>query len=146
MNKRLKLALSLRFLLIEATVCLFVSRLIVLLPISYWSRYLGELQAETPVTDSMIDTGQVKRIKRALSVVSRHVPWRSDCLPQALAARMMLGRRKIPTTFYLGVASVRQENGNMLEAHAWLRCGTIMVTGDEARPRFNIISTFAKRT
>jgi len=46
------------------------------------------------------------------------VPWRAKCLEQALAAKMMLRRRKIANELYLGV---KQEENKML-AHAWLQC------------------------
>jgi hypothetical protein len=62
-------------------------------------------------------------------------------LVQALAAKIMLTRRGICSTLYLGAAKA----GEGLAAHAWLRSGSVIVTGGPGRERFTVISTFADR-
>jgi len=51
----------------------------------------------------------------------------------------MLRRRRLVSTLYLGVA--KDENGS-LSAHAWLRCGRRILTGDSGAEQFKIISSF----
>jgi len=60
------------------------------------------------------------------------------CFPQALAATLMLRRRGIRSTLYLGVDPHRD-----LDAHAWVRVGGLIVTGGPDEARFVVVSTFA---
>lgn len=53
---------------------------------------------------------------------------------------MMLRRRQIPSTLYLGVA--KKEDGD-LNAHAWLRTGDAIILGGGGLERFSVVSTFA---
>ncbi len=134
-----------KLILVEAMLYLFIARLIALVPLARWSQYLGELQGQTPeIDDDPQRMAQIYRIRWGIAAMSHHVPWRADCLPQAIAARLMLGRRGIANTLYLGVAKTKHEDQIELEAHAWLRSGRIIVTGAELAHRFRIISTFAK--
>src|SRR5579872_220926 len=57
-------------------------------------------------------------LARVVASVSKYVPG-ATCLPQALAAQILLGRRGCPTTVRIGVA---REGMDGLEAHAWLEC------------------------
>ena len=73
------------------------------------------------------------------SDLARNLPWECQCLVQAVAGKAMLRRRSMPTTLYLGVA--KDENARLC-AHAWLRCGDVIVTGREGADRFSVVSTF----
>lgn len=75
-------------------------------------------------------------------VVSKYTPWESKCLVKALTAQIMLRRKKISSTVYLGVA--KDENKKLI-AHAWLRCGKNIITGDHERYGFTIVAKFANR-
>ncbi len=74
-----------------------------------------------------------RRIGFAVRVAANHVPWRSDCFPQAIAAHTLLRRCGYASTIHLGVARVG-EGG--LAAHAWLTCGETVVTGGEDLDRY----------
>ncbi|MEG0711156.1 MAG: lasso peptide biosynthesis B2 protein, partial [Niameybacter sp.] len=67
-------------------------------------------------------------------------PWESKCLVQAMVAQYLLKRRRIATTLYLGVAKGSEGE---LKAHAWLRCGQMIVTGDGARRDYKEVARFA---
>ena len=144
MRKLIALPRERKAILVEAVFWLFVARLIVLVPLARWSRYLGTLQGQTSSLDKPNHVQQIKRIGWAIRAASLHVPWRADCLPQAVAGRIMLERRKIPSTLYFGLAKTRLDGQVSLSAHAWLRSGTIVVTGRGLIWRFNVVSTFAK--
>lgn len=53
----------------------------------------------------------------------------------------MLKRRKIPSTLYLGLAKDEKKK-DKLRAHAWLRCGSVILAGEREIDRFVVISTF----
>ncbi len=80
----------------------------------------------------------LKQIARAVGRASRHVPWKTRCLVKAIAAKRMLRHRKIECTVYLGVA---RENGRMI-AHAWLKSGNIILTGEKAKKNYTVVSLF----
>lgn len=68
----------------------------------------------------------VERVGWALAAAASRVPWRSDCMIQALAANNWLRRYNFDTEFYLG--ATKDASGELL-AHAWLRCGGATVVG-----------------
>jgi hypothetical protein len=73
----------------------------------------------------------VERVRLAIPRASRRVPWRSDCLVQALAARRWLERHHVATRLFIGV---RDPGRAKIDAHAWLTCGELTVTGGDVAP------------
>jgi hypothetical protein len=133
-----------RGLLLEATAWLAVARLTVLLvAFRRFSRHLGAHMAESPLDDDPARGGALRRVAWALAATSRRVPWRCQCLEQAIAGKLRLRARGIPNTLYLGVARGADEP---IQAHAWLRSGAVYVTGGHGGGRYAVISTFADRT
>jgi hypothetical protein len=123
-------------LLLESVLALAAARLLVLaVPFRLYSRSMGS-DAESPPETTEPDV--VHRVGRALESVSRHVPWRSKCLEQALAAKAMLRRRGISNTLYVAVA-----REVALEAHAWVRSGDVCVTGQAEFDRYTVVGRFA---
>lgn len=70
----------------------------------------------------------VGRVAFAIPRVAARLPWRADCLVQAIAAERWLGRHGIATTLTLGVPRDRPA---VFEAHAWLSAGSRIVTGGD---------------
>lgn len=56
------------------------------------------------------------------------LPWRADCLVQALAGQAMLLRRGTAGTIAVGAA--KHPDGSF-EAHAWLLCGSEVILGGD---------------
>ena len=71
--------------------------------------------------------GETELISWAIASATARVPWRSDCLLQAMAASMWLDR--IERSYKLNIG-VRKNDLDELEAHAWLTSGDITVTGN----------------
>lgn len=129
-----------RRLFLEAWGCLALARvMIVIMPFRLIARRLGRTRAES---SSLAGKGEglARTISWAVRTASRYSLWRSTCLTQAMAAKMMLRRRQLPNTLYLGLA--KDEEGT-LRAHAWLRCGEAILTGGENRAGFTTIASFA---
>jgi hypothetical protein len=132
-----------RALLAEAGICLAIARIaVLLLPFRLIAARLGAHMAETDVTNEPVDVERGRRIGWAIGAVSRYAPWRTKCLEQALAAKAMLRVRRIPNTMYLGVAHGEHEQ-SPLGAHAWVRTGTLHVTGGARVEQYAVLSTFA---
>jgi hypothetical protein len=132
-----------RWLRIEAFLLLGLARImVVVLPFRILAATLGRHRMETdhqvspPVTDLALKIGQ------AVRAAACHTPWKSVCLPQAVAAQWMLRRRGIAGTLYLGVAKDKT-NPDKLTAHAWLRCGNQILTGAGGYQAFTVVTTFS---
>ena len=72
------------------------------------------------------DQPSANRIAWAVSVASRYVP-AATCLPQALAARVLLKQQGYPARLHIGVA---KGEGGQLEAHAWVESQGRIVVGN----------------
>ena len=145
---------------------------LLLIPFRHLARRLGPLHTETPPDAPPAHVAHAQRVGQAIARVSPHTPWTSNCFPQALVAKYWLQRRRIPTTLYLGVAltkdaastPARMGGGGFnlgapklnpggaslgaprpklnMEAHAWLRCGPLIVTGERGHARFTVTAAF----
>jgi hypothetical protein len=70
----------------------------------------------------------VARVRTAIGRTHSRVPWRADCLVQAVAAKRWLRRLGIETRLLVGVPA-RMDSG--FEAHAWLLHGQEVVVGGD---------------
>jgi len=124
----------------EAVLCLAVARVAVLaLPFRVIQRVAGARALASPGRGRE-PAEALHRISWAISAASRRVPWRSMCLEQALAGLVMLGRRRIPGTLYIGVRHEGHGTVRSVQAHAWLRSGSTYVTGDRDGDSFAVLS------
>ena len=122
LSKFIKLPAPDRRLLMSAVVSLirarftvmFVSVRKILLPIA------PQNEAMSPDTDA-------ERISWAGETAARIVPTAKNCLVRAIAGRDMLARRGVISQIRLGVA---KNSPDILSAHAWLECGSMIVTGE----------------
>jgi hypothetical protein len=128
-------------LLAEAAVSLTVAKLsLILVPFRRIAPRLGETMAESPSEDPA-DPELPRRVGWAVAVASRHLPWSSRCLAQAMAGKSMLLRRELSSTLYLGLAKGEQAD---LDAHAWLRCGSRILIGEKVSEGYAVIASFAE--
>jgi hypothetical protein len=131
-----------RALLLEALAWLCWAKLLLrLFPFRWIAPRLGRLQAESAPAVPQQERPRVQRISWAVQAVARHVPLGLVCLPQAMAAKWMLRRRRIASTLYLGVARPDEAT---LTAHAWLRAGDRILTGRAESRTHQTIATFAE--
>ncbi len=129
-------------LLAEAGGCLVAARLAVwFVPFRRLAIGLGDKMAESPAEDTEAQRASAALIGWAVPALGRRLPWMSQCLVQAVAATWMLQRRRIPSTLYFGLA---KDTGGELQAHAWVRSGTQVLTGAKGRHAFTVVATFAE--
>jgi len=142
LRKFLALPLADRGCLVEAGLWLGLARLAILvLPFRWIARGLGRQMVRSPEDAGAASAALLDRISWAVATASRHLPWDCLCLAQALAAKAMLKRRGMPSTLYLGLA---KDGEAQLQAHAWLRCGKRILTGQRGMAGFTVIATFAE--
>ena len=143
----LRLSAADRWLALEAAACLGLARAAVTaLPFSWIATILRGQEIisgphgepDTPSTR----VSQAFQVALAVRRMSRHTPWRSNCLAKAIAGRLMLHRRRIASTVYFGMA--RQRDGEMT-AHAWLKSGEMTLTGGSNLDRYAIVAIFSQK-
>lgn len=95
------------------------------------SEHARALIAAPSAKVAKLDARQAALVTRVAFVIPRvaaRLPWRADCLVQALAAQHWLSSQQVSTTLTLGVPRERRA---VFEAHAWLTAGDRVVTGGD---------------
>lgn len=142
---KIKRVLSLKFTEkvyhLEAITWLLLSKVCVLLfPIKYIYKYLGEMNRKVISQLSDVDLYKANLVRTSILRLGRHVPWKSVCLDQAIATGVMLKVRNIPYTLCFGLKT--NDTEGKLAAHAWIECGTGILVGGKESLNFNIILSF----
>jgi hypothetical protein len=107
-----------------------------------WTTRLFALEAgEEQASPGETSREAAERIGWALRTAAGRVPWQSTCLTQALAGCGMLRRRGIPATMSMGVAKASHA-ADGIEAHAWLSCAGVVLTGAGTHERFQVVARF----
>ncbi len=86
---------------------------------------------------------EAARVRWAVSAAARRTPWRSECLPQALAALVLLRRKGVAGTLVLGVAPGEDESP--YRAHAWLGVEGRVLIGERGVRGYTPVSAFGPR-
>jgi hypothetical protein len=134
-----------KLLLFEALAVLLIARVSLRhSPFHKLAERLGTLGLESSAIVSPSYEEIAQQIGWAITTMARYVPWESKCLAQAISAWWMLNRRGVIGTVYFGVAP--PDSGKQFNAHAWLRCGSCIVTGGPIHEKFHVLSYFTKGT
>ena len=70
----------------------------------------------------------IERVAYVIPRVANRLPWRADCLIQAMAAQRWLRTKGVATLISIGV---HRPEDKSFSAHAWLKHGERIVTGGE---------------
>lgn len=126
----------------EASVFLLAAHLaLMVVPFRHITRIVGVQAGETPKEDSPEAAEKAREVQHFVRLASRKLPWKPSCLVRCLAALGMLRRRGLESTLYLGVTP---EDGGRIGAHAWLRCGSVVVIGEKRMDDFSTLTSFSK--
>ena len=130
-----------KWLYAEAAVWLLFGKAVVkMIPFRRIANMLGKKETESPEEAPAEELKRARRIGWRVRAVADRMPFNMNCFPQAIAGRMMLSTRGISSTTYFGLKN--GENKKM-EAHAWLRCGTVYVTGGDGSKEHAIVGRFS---
>jgi hypothetical protein len=113
-----------QWLVVRAAFWLGIAR--IRLVITPFRRLSEGLARDSDVSCNEVDPKYVERVGYAVRAAANSVPWRSDCFPQAVAARTLLSGKGYNTVIHLGV---EKDGEGDLAGHAWLTCGETVVTG-----------------
>jgi len=124
-------------LFVEAWIMLALAR-IVLIFVPF-RKLISFIKSKSTCGASVLEgTACLEQISVAIIRSSRRFPWRAKCFEQALAAKMMLGRRNLQATISFGVT----KNCDKFTAHAWVDCYGIRITGGENTTEYTLLATF----
>lgn len=147
LSGRIANAIGWRLRVIETIVALaFARALIRFVPFAKWRGLLGPLgtAGRDEADAAMLDESQqrlVRAVRRETARWAPRLPFEAVCLPQAMAARWVLGRRGIDGRITIG-ARIGSEARRPVDLHAWLMVGDFCVTGDAERRTYE---AFAQR-
>jgi hypothetical protein len=136
-----------RALLAEAVAYLFAARLaLIFIPFPRLAPRLGTFVPPTDPRTTQAATGAAPKqaqlaeeIGWAVTRAARYVPFKAVCLPQAMAARVMLKRRGVSSVMHFGAAKGTEKP---FDAHAWLDAAGVEVTGYPVAKNFAEIACF----
>lgn len=123
--------------LAEAAVALTLARLALRSLPFRWLAPSADWSAPAPPAAGSADP-RAARVGRAIGRAADRLPWHSTCLVRALAGRMMLARRGVPSVLCLGVA----KDVEAFRAHAWLLASGGVVCGGREAPGYTPIAAF----
>lgn len=112
---------------------------IIFMPFNILRRIMGKYKEES---NEIVDVNTYKiarKIGWVVSEAARYTPWNSKCLVQALTTQRMMREKGIATTIYLGV---RKGKDNEMLAHAWIRCGSYIITGGANENEYVVVAKF----
>jgi len=81
------------------------------------------------------------QVGRLVRLAARYTPWDSNCFPQAVVARLLLGLYDIPYVLNFGL--MRDPATGEMKAHAWVTAGRIRVTGGASFGLYTTVGCFA---
>jgi hypothetical protein len=125
-----------KWMLIRAAGWLAIAR--IMMATTPFGRLAARMSTDPGIDDSDADPEVLQQFGRAVSLAASQVPWRSDCFPQCIAASMLLKRDGYRSTIHIGVERVGDD---VLNGHAWLTCGEIVVTGGGELDRYTELHT-----
>lgn len=136
-----------RALVVEAVVCLWLARLgLIFVPFPKLARRLGVFVSPSDpralparAASAQEHARIAEEIGWAVTRSAHYLPFGAVCLPQAMAARVMLKRRGVASVLHFGAAKGQE---TPLDAHAWLDAAGVQVTGYPVANKFAEIACF----
>ena len=96
-----------------------------------------------PPARAHTDSAWPRAVRRAVLRASRSLPG-SSCLAQSLVAERLLRHGGSRARLSIGVADAQAGDAArvVLDAHAWVESGGVLVTGDDPHNRYRVLATF----
>ncbi len=116
------------------------------IPFRTLAPHLGLSRAPAPWLP-LISPSQEQRarlISRLVQMTAKYTPWTSNCFPQAIVAKLLLGLYRMPYIIYFGVQ--RDQATGAMKAHAWVVSGRVRVTGGFSFDQFTVVGQFVAPT
>lgn len=110
------------------------------IPFKIYKKYLGVANLESKFNISKVEQKKGFNISKAVYKISYYMPFKINCLVNAMTMKYILRKSNIESTLYLGV--YKNKINNNLEAHAWFRLGNDIISGKEDINNFKKVFSF----
>lgn len=101
--------------------------------------WLGTVNIETINTPDVQTLNTRMQVKKALELCNKYALWPTECYTLSLTGKLLLKRRHIGSTLYIGF----KKDNSMYKGHAWLRAKDTYITGFKQSIGFTIHSRFS---
>jgi hypothetical protein len=81
-----------------------------------------------------------RQIKQALQICKTYAPWPTECYTISLTGKLMLKKRDISSTLYIGF---KKEEDQKTKGHAWLRANDTYISGIREARGFKVSMFFS---
>lgn len=103
---------------------------------------LGAAVGAVPWVPLVSEEGEqrARQIGDVVRLAARFTFWDSNCFPQVLVARLLMALYRLPYGLFFGVR--RGPDSGELQAHAWMACGPVKVSGGASFSRYTVVGVF----
>ncbi len=134
-QKLFKLPLNDQLLLIE--ISMYTIWAYLMIHVFSFKRYLNWLKNPK---EGRANEKQIRNIALTIKRINKFAFWKTTCYTQAIAARLILKRKRITSKIFLGIC--KQDNGELL-AHAWTKVNDKIITGGNVNiDKYKVLYTF----
>lgn len=143
--RRLKTFINLPF----STKALFIEALLIsawvkltlkFFPFRKVMNWLGTSMQESDLNENSETLAIRRQVKSTLKLCKRYAFWPTECYTLSLTGKLLLKRRNINSTLYIGF--LKNETGNY-KGHAWLRANDTYISGYRESVGFKVHSIFS---
>jgi len=110
------------------------------LPFKKVMNWLGKTNMRPDVELTPDQITQIKKNYHTLKLCDKYALWKTECYTLALTGKILLRRRNIPSTLYIGF---KKEEGK-IEGHAWLKTpNDSVISGNMDLTQFQVNAFFS---
>ncbi|MEO8884661.1 MAG: lasso peptide biosynthesis B2 protein [Mucilaginibacter sp.] len=110
------------------------------LPFKKVMSWLGKTNVRPEVELTPDQIAQIKKTYHILKLCDKYALWKTECYTLALTGKILLRRRNIPSTLYIGF----KKNEGKYEGHAWLKTpNDNVITGNMDLTQFQVNAFFS---
>lgn len=113
---------------------------LVFLPFRKVLNWQGKINMESPDRRDDESLEFRKSLQSAMRLCDKYTFWKTECYTQALTAKILLNKKGIPGTVYIGFN--KSEKGEYT-GHAWLRSYDRVITGDTEKNSYTVHSFYS---
>lgn len=101
--------------------------------------WLGTVNKESELTANAETLLFRKQVNNILQLCNKYALWPTECYTLSLTGKLILKRRKIASTLYIGF--LKEESGKY-KGHAWLRANDTYISGLNEAKGFTVHTLF----
>ncbi len=102
--------------------------------------YLGQPNVESGIESDEETIIYLRKMQNVLRLCNKYTPWKTECYTLAVTGKILLKHKNISSTVYFGF---RKNEDLKYEGHAWLRSGSIIISGRKNMPKYQVQSFFS---